>query len=169
MNKTSVRKGSQPVLGGYLALKKRHQSKYRRYRKRQEEIEEQISALEEERRNMKYPHFMNTIIKPIGKAILTTLPDYRMEILGPFGLPCNVSIHFYRKGVPEAELFGDNDNCKSINFAHGDDDDPVLIRDHSTNTGRFASGTIGDLNDMNHPLVKIPDDADLEWFLQWMD
>jgi len=114
------------------------------------------------------PGWIDIIVRPIADELAKELPDFEPHILGPFGICAEIPIHFYRKGVPEKEKWAGG-NVRSITFISGDlQKGEILIRDTSVDTGDFRPGTIGELNGMNHPPVKIPEDADVLWLLAWV-
>jgi len=95
------------------------------------------------------------IVKPIAEEMQKDFPDRHFEILGPFGLHSEVSIHFYKNGVSEKEKF-DGDNCLSITFVSIDLNDAELaILDLETNTHDYPEGSIAAMNGANHPRVPI--------------
>src|SRR5258708_7962903 len=84
-------------------------------------IDQQIEDLKAERQGLseRCPHFIAGIVEPLAKELVKKMPGRHYDILGPFGLCCQVSIHFYKDGVPEREKC-DGDNCRSITFADVD-------------------------------------------------
>ena len=80
------------------------------------------------------------IVRPIAEEMQEDFPDRHFEILGPFGLHSEVSIHFYKNGVSEKEKF-DGDNCLSITFVPIDlNDEELAILDTETNTHEYPEG-----------------------------
>ena len=95
------------------------------------------------------------IVRRIAEEMEKDFPDRHFEILGPFGLHSEVSIHFYKNGVSEKEKF-DGNNCLSITFVSIDlNDAEIAILDTETNTHEYPEGSIAAMNGANHPRVRI--------------
>jgi hypothetical protein len=101
------------------------------------------------------PYWINGIIRPIGEFLARRLPDYDMEILGPFGIGAKVAIHMPKKGADKQKDYdGYFNDMLSITFrprelAEGE----IVIVDYSQNTGEYAKGTVGEVNGFNHPEI----------------
>lgn len=162
-------------------IKQNYVTLYSDYSKKEDKIESKISVLEaqinkknkqikklfEKKYSTHMPHWKEHYIKPLADELIKHFPDYHYEILGPFGLCSETVIHFRKNGTPEDNY--ERPNFHSISFTVGDlSIGGFSIRDYSKNTGKFIEGTIGELNGMNHPSIPIPDNADIEWFLQWV-
>ena len=116
----------------------------------------------------KHPYWLDEIIDPIAQLMAKHFPDRTYNILGPFGIDCRTSIHFYKKGIAEEERFS-GDNCLSITFVPGDlHKGDIMVEDTTTDIGKFAKGTLGEVNGMNHPKIDIPDNANEQWLINWM-
>ena len=61
------------------------------------------------------PSWVAIVLENITREMQEEFPDRHFEILGPFGMSNEVSIHFYKNGVGEKEKF-EGDNCLSITF-----------------------------------------------------
>jgi len=141
----------------------------RRYEAKRRRLEAQLEACKQELEELgNGPFWFERLVKPIAKALAGCYPDRRYEILGPFGLSCEATIHLYRKDVPEDEkLVGDN--CLSITFIPGDlEKGELYIRDYRRKTGDYPKNSLGDINGMNYASVPIPAHADLDWLVQWV-
>lgn len=118
----------------------------------------------------KYPHYIQGLLQPLAERLMSKFfPDRDIEFLGPFGLCNEVSIWFVRKGISEKDkLVGDN--TLSITFIpfHFDRDFELRVRNTDIDTGKFDKNTIGAMNGMNHPDIKIPKNASLNWFKKWI-
>ena len=156
-------------------LSNEHSRVYKEYKLNENTIKTRISKLESKIEwNKKqldkviYPHWMRTILEPLAEEIIKLLPGRQFETLGPFGLKCETSIHFNKENIDHDKRFEDG-NCISLTFVPGDiENGELLIVDHTKNTKRYPPGTLGEMNGMNYPGVKIPDDADAQWFIDWM-
>jgi len=146
---------------------------YTRYKTTGEKIDKQIERLKKKQSRNLCPRWIDTILQPIADELCLHLPDYRSEILGPFGLCAETAIHLYKRGLTKEELWSDEGRkdkaIKSITFVPGDlNRGEIKIRDVATDSGKFARGTIGELNGLNHPSIAIPEDADIEWLLKYV-
>lgn len=122
-----------------------------------EQREKQIKRLEKKQHSLSLPSWIEEILEPIAKAMIRKMPDRYYDILGPFGMCCTTSIHFYKSGVGSKQLF-DGDNCRSITFRPKNlDVGEVVLVDYNQDTGRYAKGTMGEVNGMNHPELPIKD------------
>ena len=129
-----------------------------RYQRRRIEIEREMNQLKAELDWLRAPSWIEMIVKKVAKEMQEGFPDRHFEILGPFGLNNEVSIHFYKNGVGEKDKFK-NENCLSIAFVPKPDRDngsfELAIVDTETNTHEFPDGTIAALNGANHPRIPI--------------
>jgi len=122
-----------------------------RIRDRIEMRRKQIERLE--KKLHKQPFWRDSSVKHIAEALEERYPDRYADVLGPFGLGSEVSIHLYKKGVSKDKRTEGN-NCISITFRPGDlDKGELLIKDYRQNTGRFAGGTVGEVNGFNFPSI----------------
>ena len=132
-------------------------------------LDKQMDRLRQERATLEKERFEETwfarLVEPLAKLMLVPL-ELRMgckltyEMLGPHGVTCAVSVHFYKVGVPEKQRF-EGDNCVSITFRPGNlDIAELFIVDYTKNTGRYSPGTIGQINGMNYPGVPVKQDLD---------
>lgn len=129
-----------------------------RYRRRRIEIEREMNQLKAELDWLRAPSWIEMVAKRVAKEMQEEFPDRHFEILGPFGMNNEVSIHFYKNGVAEKDKFK-NENCLSITFAPKLDLDDgsfeLAIVDAETNTHEFSEDTIAALNGANHPRIPI--------------
>ena len=133
-----------------------------------ERLENQIERLK--KKIAKHRAFWGDyLIKPIAEELLPLLPDYdRFELLGPFGLSCEYSIHFYRRGVTEPYKHTEeiDHNIKSLTFVPGNlDKGEIYLRDYSVYSGQFSKGTLGEINNMNYGCLPVPEDNTIQWLL----
>jgi hypothetical protein len=107
---------------------------------------------------LRAPSWIEMVVKKVAKEMQEEFPDRHFEVLGPFGMNNEVSIHFYKNGVSEKDKFID-ENCLSITFVPKQDPDDrsfeLAILDTETNTHGFPDGTIAALNGANHPRIPI--------------
>ncbi len=126
----------------------------RMYSTRREDLEKQKQQIEEELKNLKPLSWISDLVEPIAKELMKQpgFENRRYDILGPFGIRASTAIHFYKEeAVTHEELFKD---CLSITFT------PLTIElgemgivNYSINTREFRQGTIGEMNDFNHPSI----------------
>lgn len=145
-------------------IKKSYQRKQKLYRTKQDNIreeiqkaEEKVRELEEKDRKMTYPHSTNNYIKPLAEELLKHFKGRYYKILGPFGLTCETAIHLHKDGVEKDKMF-DGDNCISVDFrpAQKDGKADLVLVNNLINRGKFAPGSIGEMNGMNHPTIPMP-------------
>ena len=127
----------------------------------------QIRRLKNKLGRLVYVSWVEEIIRPIAELLIKKQPDRTYDILGPFGLTAETSIHFYKKGVTEKNRFN-GDNCRSISFqpvnlSIGE----IVLTDRTADTGEFKSGTIGEMNGMNHPTI--PMKKTIDELFDWMN
>jgi hypothetical protein len=98
------------------------------------------------------------LIEPIARGMCKRMQGYKYSILGPFGIGARTSIHFSKGDSP----------AKSITFEPGQLPE-LRVVDFRTNTKSFAPGSMGEINGFNFPCVQVPDNASIQWFIDWMD
>jgi hypothetical protein len=129
-------------------------------REKKQRLEKRMKRLEAK------THWTESLIRPIAKELAKELPDCTYEILGPFGLACEISIHFYKKGVPESERW---DYCRSITFVHMDlDSEDSLMIVTKEETGEYIKETLGGNNGLNKKRVKMPLDVEVKELIRYV-
>jgi hypothetical protein len=123
-----------------------------------DQLEAQIEALTAKRRALNLS-WVDLVIKPLAKKLKRYVPGYRVEVLGPFGICNEVSIHFCKIGVPEEKLWDKKGAVKSISFVPNLEQGTFRVVDRSKDTKDHPEGSIGAVNGMNHPRIPI----DLKW------
>lgn len=161
---TTLARRALPLSTPTSKIIKSWQAADRRYDAEQARLLAEKGQIEKRLEGMKYPHPIEKIIKPIGEALLATMPGCEMRVLGPFGLSNQVSVWFYKKGTPDREQAI---RSRSINFVY-DCKAGVLVQDVTKDTKQFKPNTIGEMNGGNHPNVAIPADATLAWFRKYV-
>ncbi len=142
---------------GYVRKHKYCNNEQSKIESRIAQRKKQIERLEKKLHNVEHPSWINEIVEPVAKAMIRKMPDRYYDILGPFGMCCTTSIHFYKSGVGSKQLFEGN-NCKSITFRPKNlDVGEIVLVDYNQDTGRYAKGTMGEVNGMNHPELPIKD------------
>lgn len=141
--------------------------KLSRYYTRERQLKNQIDKTQKslEAHNKKYPHFIENLLKPIAEDLQQFFPNRYYEILGPFGLGCETSIHFYKNKAKKAKdnkeyhamWDADKNFCKSVTFRPLElKKGELVIVNYKKNTGEFKKGTIGEINGLNHPTLPMP-------------
>lgn len=134
----------------------------KRHYKKEEELEKQIAVLEAKKKRMRYPHILDYLNK-LGKACLPKIKGaIGFKVYGPFGLGNECSIYFHSK---QKDKSGDNKTLAGATFTRYGDG--YGLKDYSKNTGRFAKGSIGELNGMNNPTIEITEKMTLDWFIKF--
>ena len=143
----------------YLNMSKGYEDERNRLREKISQIEGELTELNEHLNNLDCPSWVDELVKPIARMMLTKMPDRIFEILGPFGLNCNTSIHFTKKG-DEEKKFSER-NVKSITFRPTDLEHGIItVVDYSKENNRFDKGTIGEMNKGNFVTLPLPDSLD---------
>ena len=102
------------------------------------------------------PSWIDELVKPIADALAVRYPEYYFSILGPFGLTSQTSIHASLKSAVDADPRGFH-VTGSLTFRPASlEQGAIDIVDYTIDTGRFATGTLGDINGMNHPVRPCP-------------
>jgi hypothetical protein len=125
------------------------------YGRERDRLKGEIATRKIQLERLKCPYWIDEIIRPIAEHLIEQpeFADRTYDILGPFGIGSRVSIHLYKKGVPEELKFKD-ENCVSITFEPGNlQAGEITIVDRSRNLQKFAPGTLGELNGFNYPTV----------------
>ena len=144
----------------YLEKHKVCDDKRKELQNRIEQRKAQIERLNKRLGKLGYISWVNELLEPIAKAMVKRMPDRYYDILGPFGMTSETSIHFYKEGIEKKQLFN-GDNCKSITFRPTDlDKGEISLVDQTQNTERYAEGTLGDINGMNYPTVPMKKSID---------
>jgi hypothetical protein len=115
--------------------------------------------------------FVDKVLEPIAKVIAAKL-GLTYAISGPYGLCCEYYVEFKSPQPPEEsdEEFEDRVGHLSLSFVNSNNADRTFyLRDYSQMLSNYAPGTIGAANGMNWLSVVIPDTADAQWFIDWMN
>ncbi len=140
-------------LKGYRA----EEAEFRRMQKKYERLQEKYKLKEAK---LKYPHWIEHVLRPLGEELITHYPESSFEIMGPFGMDNETSISIKGNGK---ELLA------FLEFVpeHGDNKPMGLhLRDYTIDTKQFTPGSIGEMNGGNHPSIPIPADVTIQWFLE---
>ena len=137
-------------LKGYHA----EEVEFRRMQKKYERLQEKYRLKEAK---LKYPHWMENVLQPLGEELVANFPGSTFEVSGPFGMDCETSI----------SIHGNNKECLAfLQFVPDHGDTIVLkLRDYTIDTKRFMPGSIAAMNGMNQPDIPIPADVTIQWFL----
>lgn len=139
--------------------------KYKRSSKRHfakdKKIDKQIEELKAKQKRMRYPDF-NKYLEELGKQILPKIKGaVGFEVYGPFGLENERSIYFHGPGTEKKR----KTICGATFTRFGDG---YGLKDYAKDSGRFAKGTIGELNGMNFKVIEISKDMNIDWFIKFM-
>lgn len=156
----------QQICQKYVVKSKRFETKEKQIRNSKSLLQKQIEECEQQlkKHGEKYPYWTDELVKSIAEELVKLLPGRYYEILGPFGLNAEVSIHFYKnkfKNMVHHEQMKQNYtggiNCKSIRFRPGNLDKGELHLISKKNTKEYARGTIAEMNGMNYESIDMPD------------
>ena len=154
----------------YGQISKQYSANLKRHDSEEDKVQDKMKRLKrkQERLSDDYPFWVHDMIEPMAEAMVKKLPDRTHDILGPFGLTAETSIHFYKKEATEKDRF-EGDNCISITFRPGELREGELeLVDRTKQTGRYPTGSIGEINRMNYHTVPIPKTADAKWLIEYM-
>lgn len=112
---------------------------------------------------MKYPKFEKVFI-PIFDIIKQELKADGYLFYGPFGLCCERTVYWV-KDIAQCITIEEN-ILGSLTLIS--DSDGWMIRDENKDTGEFKNGTIGELNGMNSPSIKIDETMNIKWLLKFV-
>ena len=121
-------------------------------------LDKAIARLKVKREAAGKGSWIDQVVKPLAKSLQRYLPGRVVDILGPFGICSEVSIHFIKRGVSEKKMWDKPSNVKSITFVprHSSESPfSIAVVDSTKSDGSFLKGTIGELNGMNHPRVPV--------------
>ena len=138
------------------------------YNKRRDELEQQIEQLQQELKELHSPGWIEDIIEGIAKELLKHYPKYTYEILGPFGMDARTSIWLRYPGAPPGNELKPpylyDITFVPLDLGKGE----IAIENTEVDTGRFADGTIGEVNGMNHPKIPLTPETTIEEILEWV-
>ena len=132
-----------------------------------EHRERQIERLKSRRDRLRYVSWVDEIVDPIAKEMMKHLPVKSYDILGPFGMSAEVPIHFHKSDPPNRDEWHDIDIISICILPLDLDKGEIGIRDQTVNTGQYASGTMGELNGMNHPTIPITPDMTIDDLVEY--
>ena len=141
----------------------------REYLSKLHKLEQEVTQLKGELRQLKYPHWIDFLVKPVAEELIKLLPGHYYEILGPFGICNSTSIHFYKQGITEQNKF-EEDNCVGITFIPLDltHEGSIGIRNYGVDTHEFEKGTVGEVNGMNYPTIRLAPTTKIKDLLQYV-
>ena len=137
--------------------------------------EARLEKLTNKQRALQFPHWKKFILEPLSKELEVKYPGYHAEVLGPFGLDNETSIHLYKDSIPKSERWDATNrsiSVKSISFIFSLNRElypELFVRDYTQDSREFGRGTIGEMNGMNYASIPIPQDVNIQWFCQWID
>jgi len=138
-----------PTLDPALAtITSTYTTRLRDYEEERDRLDREIEERQKRRASLEAPDWKDEIVKPLAERLLQE-PELRgltCEVSGPFGMVSRVPVFLHE---------ADQKIRYALTFEPGDlDRGEVFLRDTRTDTHRFAAGSIGERNGMNHP--KIP-------------
>jgi len=137
-------------------------------RKNIERIEAAIAKTELEMSQLSAPSVKEDLIDPLVEVLVSVLPDYAgVEVMGPIGIQGAWTITFAQDGSSYADKLAGK-NCRSITLITKMGGVGFGIRDYGTDAKEYAPGTIGYASGMNHPVVPVPENATVNWLLDWV-
>ena len=124
---------------------------------------------EEEYNKFNKLYWGDLLIKPIAKQLIKHFPGRVLEILGPFGLNCEISVWFKKKGVDEKHLFDTKDTVKSITFRPGNvEKGEFRVVSYEEDTKEFKENSIGAMNGMNFKSIPVTKNTTIRDLLKYV-
>jgi hypothetical protein len=130
-----------------------------------DEIQAEINRLELKKKELNKVSYLEEAIYPLAKALNRHLKKEHYEVLGPFGLGCHISIHFY-----DGESFDKDKKAKGITLSPHNlfEDGSIQVIDESKDDGSFAKGTLGHINGLNYTVIPIKPTTPIKDLLQYV-
>lgn len=124
----------------------------------------QIERLEKRMAKLESYNWVDDVMRPLAARVQAAMPGYRIEVLGPFGLRAEVSLHAYP---------GDSDDIEaatSVSFEPAFEHDSetqdctfgLKLIDYSRDLGYYEKNTVGSLNGLNHPSTPLDPQSTVE-------
>jgi hypothetical protein len=99
-----------------------------------------------------YKHIgVTTTVQHVAQLLQPHFPQYKLYVLGPFGLGSRVSIHANKPTVTGAAS-----TVASLDF-RPDNNGRLRLVDYSRQTREYAPNSVGELNGLNFPEVDLPE------------
>jgi len=150
------------ILERYRRKATSYNLKYKKLNKKLDTHERLMIIAREDLKKLRFPSWVDELIKPIAEEMVKYFPGREYRISGPFGLASCVTVFFERKDISEEKKDGD---FLSIHFVPGDlIKAELFLRDYSKNTKEYANSTIGEINGFNHPLISIKEN--IQWLVK---
>jgi len=112
------------------------------------ELRTEIAALEQQLDDMPELWAIDDM-KALRDAVAERMPGETVELLGPQGIDCLLSIHVDRGG-----------DCRASVTFRPDGDDRYRIVDYTRSTGEYPKNSVGAIAGANYADVPMPDDVD---------
>ena len=141
-------------------LYNRRERKWELYFMREKKIKMQIEELEKKKKGLRFNSTFDSMFHPFAEELKKRLKADSYEWYGHFGICSELTIYFTK---------GSRDITKKgavvgrICFTDGG----RYIRDTTKKTYRYRKGTIGEVNGMNHPKIKVTEEMDIAWLEKW--
>jgi hypothetical protein len=122
-------------------------------------LDKAIERLKAEYAKTRDISWIDQVVKPIAKSLQRILPGHRrVDVLGPFGICSEASIHFIKRGITEGDMWKKPGNVKSITFVPCTSSENlfrIAVVDYTKSDKKFLEDSIGALNGMNHPRILV--------------
>ena len=113
------------------------------------------------------PSVRDDVVTPLALELGKLIPNHTFDIIGPFSPMEAVTLVFMPKEATPADR-ASGKGGKSITLVTKLEGGGLGIRDFSKDLKTYAVGTWQAGCGMNHPTVKVPADADLQFFMNWV-
>lgn len=123
-----------------------------------EKLEEEIEKLKKAKNNLKFPYWIEKLIKPLVKEIVEKESSFKsFDIRGPFGLRSYVFIVF-SENEEVSEHYDENEYYLSI--VPKDLDTGKLNYETGETINKFSNGSLGEINGMNNVTKPLPENIE---------
>ena len=140
-----MKKTMQEIKREYSEKEAGYNKKYDHLSARIDRRERQITQLKAQLDNLEWVSWVDGLIKPIAEELSKHFPDRQCEVTEPFGISGNVSIYLTKKGAA----------CLSITFR------PIFLNVGGLRVVDYTKPA----QNLNYPVIPMPEDAGIEWVL----
>ena len=136
-------------------------------RKAIQRFEAVVAQAESRLASIVVPSVRDDVVTPLARELVKLIPNHTFDIIGPFSPMEAVTLVFMPKEATPADR-ASGKGGRSITLVTKLEGGGLGIRDFSKDLKTYAAGTWQAGCGMNHPTVKVPTDADLQFFMNWV-
>lgn len=152
-----------------VSERQRHafESRMESARKAIQRYEAVVAQAESRLASIVVPSVRDDVVTPVARELVKLIPNHTFDIIGPFSPMEAVTLVFMPKDATPADR-ASGKGGRSITLVTKLEGGGLGIRDFSKDLKTYAAGTWQAGCGMNHPTVKVPADADLQFFMNWV-